>query len=68
MLIVLCFYLNGKCVKNGGSRRRVLGGCLGFLTGDMEERVTHDGKVVLCGPQGSYPEGFVSLSLFLVEI
>ena len=54
--------------QKGGSRRGVLGGCLGFLTGDMEDRVIFDTMDDLGGPQGSYPEGFVSLSLFLAEI
>ena len=39
-----------------------------FLTGDMEDRVILDTMDDLGGPQGSYPEGFVSLSLFLAEI
>lgn len=50
------------------SRRGVLGGCWGFLTGDMEDRVILETMDDLGGPQGSYPEGFVSLSLFLAEI
>ena len=40
----------------------------GFLTGDMEDRVILDDMDDLGRPQVSYPEGFVSLSLFLVEI
>ena len=40
----------------------------GFLTGDMEDRVILDTMDDLGGPQGSYPEGFVSLSLFLAKI
>ena len=40
----------------------------GFLTGDLEDRVILDTMDDLGGPQGSYPEGFVSLSLFLAEI
>ena len=51
-----------------GSRRGVLGGQWGFLTGDLEDRVILDTMDDLWGPQGSYPEGFVSLSLFLAEI
>ena len=54
--------------QEGGSRRRVLGGRWGFLTGDMEDRVILDTMDDLCGPQGSYPEDFLSLSLFLAEI
>ena len=34
----------------------------------MEDRVILDTMDDLGGPQGSYPEGFVSLSLFLAEI
>ena len=51
-----------------GSRRGVLGGHWGFLTGDLEDRVILDTMDDLGGPQGSYPEGFVSLSLLLAEI
>ena len=51
-----------------GSRRGVLGGHWGFLTGDLEDRVILDTMDDLGGPQGSYPEGFVSLFLFLGEI
>ena len=51
-----------------GSRRGLLGGRLGFLTRDLEDRVILDTMDDLGGPQGSYPEGFVSLSLFLAEI
>ena len=32
-----CWYLYWKCVKKGGSRRGVLGGHWGFLTGDLED-------------------------------
>ena len=46
-----------KCVRKGG-----------FLTGNLEDRVIPDTMDDLGGPQGSYPEGFVSLSLFLAEI
>ena len=38
------------------------------LTADLEDRVILDTMDDLGGPQGSYPEGFVSLSLFLAEI
>ena len=40
----------------------------GFLTRDLEDRVILDTMDDLGGPQGSYPEGFMSLSLFLTEI
>ena len=56
------------CHEGGGSRRRVLGGCWGFLMGHLEDRVILDTMDDLGEPQGSYPEGFVSLSLFLAEI
>ena len=36
--------------------------------GHLEDRVIVDNMDDHEGPQGSYPEGFVSLSLFLVEI
>ena len=36
--LVGCLYLNSKCVRKGaGSRRGVLGGRWGFLTGNMED-------------------------------
>ena len=40
----------------------------GFLTQDLDDRVIPDTKDDLGGPQGSYPEGFVSLSLFFADI
>ena len=46
----------------------VLGGRSGFLTGDLEDKVILDIIKVLGRPKGSYPESFVSLSLFLAEI
>ena len=36
--------------------------------GDLQDRVMLDDMDVLGRPQGSYPETFVSLSLFLAEI
>ena len=41
-LKVSCLYLYSKCVRNGGSRRGVLGGHIGFLTGDIDDRVIPD--------------------------
>ena len=35
---------------------------------DLEDRVILDTMDDLAGPQGSYPEGFLSLSLFSAEI
>ena len=67
-LKIVCGYLNWKCVRKGRSRRGVLGGHWGFLTREMEDRVILDNMDDLGRPQGSYPEGFVSLSLFLTEI
>ena len=54
--------------QEGGVKKGVLGGCWGFLTIDLEDRVILDTMDDLWGPQGSYPEGFMSLSLFLAEI
>ena len=56
------------CQEGEGSIREVLGGHWGFLMQDLEDRVILDTMDDLGGPQGSYPEGFVSLSLFLAEI
>ena len=42
----------------------VLGGRLGFVTGDFEDRVIIDIIDVLGRPQGSYPESFMSISFF----
>ena len=67
-LKISCRYLNWKCVRKGGSRSGVLEGRWGFLMGDLEDRVILDTMDDLGRPQGSYPEGFVSLSLFLAEI
>ena len=36
--------------------------------GDLEDRVILDDMDDLDRPQGSYPESFVSLSLFLAEV
>ena len=38
------------------------------MTRDLDDRVILDTMDDLGGTQGSYPEGFVSLSLFLAEI
>ena len=50
----------------GGSRRGGLGGCWGFLTGDMEDRVIPDIMNDVFLPQGRYPENFVLISLLEV--
>ena len=52
----------------GGQERGYLEDVGGFLTGDMEDRVILDNMDDLGRPQGSYPEGFMTLSLFLAEI
>ena len=46
--------------QEGGSFIVVLGGCWGFLIGDLEDRVILDVMDVLGRPQGSYPESFNS--------
>ena len=48
--------------QEGGLRRGVLGGHLGFLTGDMEDRVIPDVINHVFLPQGRYPENFVPIS------
>ena len=48
--------------QEGGSRRGVLGGRLGFLTGHMEDRVIPDVMNHVFLPQGRYPENFVLIS------
>ena len=63
ILKVSCWYLNWKCVRKGGSRRGVLGGRWGFLTGDMEDRVIPDVMNDVYLPLGRYPENFVLISL-----
>ena len=61
-LKISCWYLNGKCVRKGGSRRGVLGGRWGFLTGDMDDRVIPDVMNDDLLPQGRYSENFVLIS------
>ena len=46
----------------GGSRRGVIGGRWGFLTGDMEDRVIPDIMNDVYLPQGRYPENFLLIS------
>ena len=50
------------CQDRGGSRREVLGGCWGFLTGDREDRVIPDIMKHFFSPQGRYPENFMPIS------
>ena len=50
------------CVKKGGSRRGILGGRWGFLTGDMEDMVVPDVMSDVFLPHGRYPENFVLIS------
>ena len=60
ILKVLChylyFWLIYKHLKNQGYKQ------------GYEQWVIHGILDVLCRPKGSYPESFVSLSLFLAEI
>ena len=51
-----------KVCQEGGSRRGVLGGRWGFLTGDMEDRVIPDVMNHVFSPQGRYPENLVLIS------
>ena len=46
----------------GWSRRWLPGGHLGFLTGNMEDRVIPDVMNDVFLPQGRYPENFVFIS------
>ena len=57
-----------KVYEEGGSKRGVLGGHRGFLSGEVDDRIIYDILDVLCRPQGSYPESSMALSLLLVEI
>ena len=50
------------CQEGGGSRRGVLGGHWGFLTGDMEDLVIPDVMNDVILPQGRYPENFMLMS------
>ena len=64
-LKILCQYLNSKCVKKGGVKKGNTWRMLrGFLTPDLVDRVILDTMDDIGGPQGSYPETFVSFSLF----
>ena len=49
--------MSGRGVKKG-----VLGGCLGFLTRDIEDRVIPDIMNHVFLPQGRYPENFLLIS------
>ena len=48
------------------SRRGVFGGCLRFLTRDLEDMVIPDVTGDLNLPQGRYPDSFVLISLLEV--
>ena len=52
--------------QEGGSRRGVLGGHWGFLTGDMEDRVIPDVMNDVHLAQERCPENFVPISLLEV--
>ena len=56
--------MSGRGGQKGGTWR-TLGG---FLTGDLEDGVILEAMDDLGRVQGSCPEGFVELSLFLAEI
>ena len=56
--------MSGRGGQEGGTWR-TLGG---FLTGDLEDGVILEAMDDLGIVQGSYPEGFVALSLLLAEI
>ena len=45
-----------------GSRKGVLGGSLGFLTRDMDDRVIPDVMSNVLLPQGRYAENFMLMS------
>ena len=53
-LKVWCWYLYYKCIRNLGSRRGVLGGCWGFLTGELQDMVISDVMDDLILPWGRY--------------
>ena len=52
----------------GGQEQGLHEGRLGFLMGELEERIILDNMDYPGKPQRSYPECFVSLSLLLAEI
>ena len=56
------------CQEWGGQEQGLHEGRLGFLMGELEERIILDNMDYLGKPQRSYPECFVSLSLLLAEI
>ena len=62
------FVLISQCVRKGGSRRGVLGGCSLSLIGDTEDRFIHGLHDVPGRPKGSYPKSFVAFSFFFAEI
>ena len=56
----------GSVSRMGGPFIGVLGGCWGFLTGNLKERVILDVMDELVQPQGRYPESFMLISLLEV--
>ena len=50
------------CQEGGGSRRGLLGGCWGLLTGDREDRVILDIMNDVFSPLGRYPEKIMLIS------
>ena len=62
---VCLFVLSGmgrKCVRRGGVKKGGTWRTLGFLTGDMEDRVILDVMNDVLLPHGRYPENFVLIS------
>ena len=53
-------------VSGMGVQKGVLGGCSGFLTGDMDDRVIPDVISDVLLPQGRHSENFVLISHFEV--
>ena len=49
-------------VKKRGSRSGVIAGHLGFLSGDIDDRVIHDIINYVLLPQGRYSENFMMIS------
>ena len=54
--------------QDGGSKIGVLGGHLGFLTGDMDDRVIPDVMNDALLSYGTYPESFRSISSSAVKL
>ena len=68
MSYFMSIYVVSMSRRGGQAKRLVLEGNWWFLNRDMEDRVICDVMDVLDIPQGSYPESFIALSLFLTEL